>query len=80
MKGGAATFQKDYFPFVITFDPSASFSRYIGAPVDLTILYNFGAFDMLYGASTLYDKTLLITVLFMGRMRFAIRILKIFMD
>ncbi len=56
MKGGAATFQKDFFPFVITFDPSASFSRYIGAPVDLTILYNFGAFDMLYGASTLYDK------------------------
>ena len=55
--GGWSTLKNDYFPFVIVFDPSDSFSRYINEPVDLTIYYNFGAFDLWKGASSLYNPS-----------------------
>ncbi len=56
LQGGLATWKKDYFPFVIAFDASKAFSRYIDEPIDLTIYYNFGAFDVRQGASSLYNQ------------------------
>ena len=64
--GGGATKEKDWYPFVMTFNDSAGFRRFLkgqvgGAPYDmekppeLTILYNFPAFDVLEGCSALYD-------------------------
>lgn len=57
--GGDSTKEKDWYPFVMTFNASESFRRFIGeadgADLDLTILYNFPAFDVLKGCSTLYN-------------------------
>lgn len=64
--GGDVTEEKDWYPFVMTFNDSAGFRRFIGendfrkiygtkAPLELTILYNFPAFDLLKGCSMLYD-------------------------
>lgn len=54
--GGGATKEKDWYPFVMTFDCGDSFGRFIGEKeVDLTILYNFPAFDVWKGCSLLYD-------------------------
>lgn len=49
--GGGATSEADWYPFVMTFNPSAeSFCRFIGeANRKLTILYNFPAFDLRLG-------------------------------
>ena len=59
--GGSATKETDWYPFVMTFNPSAeSFCRFIGeANRELTILYNFPAFDLRRGkgCSRLYDPT-----------------------
>ena len=59
--GGGATLEADWYPFVMTFNPSAeSFCRFIGeANRELTILYNFPAFDLRRGkgCSRLYDPT-----------------------
>lgn len=55
MPGGLSTLKKDWYPFVMVFNDSYGFSRYIGRDVELTILYNFGAFDYLKGHSTYYD-------------------------
>lgn len=59
--GGGATSEADWYPFVMTFNPSAeSFCRFIGeANRELTILYNFPAFDLCRGkgCSRLYDPT-----------------------
>ena len=50
------TREKDWYPFVMTFNDDAGFRRFTGAPdVKLTILYNFPAFDLLKGCSRLYD-------------------------
>ncbi len=56
MSGGLSTVEKDYFPFVMTFNDSAGFSNYINRDVDLTILYNFGAFDYMAGSSLYYQQ------------------------
>lgn len=53
--GGWTTAKMDYYPFVMTFDPSESFSRRVGTDVDLTVLYNFGAMKWSTGASIMYD-------------------------
>lgn len=53
---GWSTFKKDWFPFLMTFNDDAGFSRYIGKDVKLSILYNFGAFEYLKGASSYYNK------------------------
>lgn len=55
MKGGFSTLQKDWYPFVMTFNIDEGFSDYIGKEVQLSILYNFGAFEYLNGASTYYN-------------------------
>lgn len=54
--GGGVTWEKDWYPFVMTFNDDAGFRRFTGeADVKLTILYNFPAFDLLKGCSRLYD-------------------------
>ncbi len=57
--GGAQTAETDWYPFVMTFNPSAeSFCRFTGeTDRRLTILYNFPAFDLRWGkgCSRLYD-------------------------
>ena len=55
--GGGETPETDWYPFVMTFNPGESFGR---AAEDnslvLTILYNFGAFDLSTGCSRIYDR------------------------
>lgn len=54
--GGGATSEKDWYPFVMTFNPGSSFGRAAGdSSLKLTIQYNFGAFDLARGCSSLYD-------------------------
>lgn len=52
MPGGTITEEKDWYPFVLTFNDT-SISSAIGENLNLTILYNFGAFED--GQSLLYD-------------------------
>lgn len=55
--GGDETPENDWYPFVMTFNPGESFSRAAGDnSLELTILYNFGAFDLRRGCSRLYDR------------------------
>lgn len=55
--GGGITSEKDWYPFVMTFNPGESFGRTVGDnSLELTILYNFGAFDLTRGCSRLYDR------------------------
>lgn len=56
MPGGLSTFEKDWYPLVITYNADG-FSNFIGEEADLTILYNFGAFDNKSGHSLLYDTS-----------------------
>ncbi|SCJ41090.1 Uncharacterised protein [uncultured Eubacterium sp.] len=64
--GGGTTEEKDWYPFVMTFNDSAGFRQFIREkdgelpyemenPLELTILYNFPAFDILKGCSDLYN-------------------------
>jgi len=54
--GGLSTLEKDWYPFVMTFNPTASsFSQRVGRDVEISIMYNFGAFEYLKGASSYYD-------------------------
>ena len=55
--GGGETPEADWYPFVMTFSPGESFGRVAGDnSLELTILYNFGAFDLSKGCSRLYDR------------------------
>lgn len=57
MKGGLSTKEKDWFPFVMTFNPiDEYFSRRVGRDASLTIMYNFGAFEYAKGASSMYNE------------------------
>ena len=53
--GGTSTEENDWYPFVLVYKANEGFSKHIGRDVDLTILYNFGAFDWKSGTSTFYD-------------------------
>lgn len=55
MPGGLSTSEKDWYPFILTFNDHLGFSRYMGEELSLTILYNFGAFEVGNGASSLYN-------------------------
>lgn len=57
MPGGLRTPQSDWYPFVMTFNDDVGFSRVIGKQVQLSILYNFGAFDLVKGASIYYNPS-----------------------
>lgn len=55
--GGLETPENDWYPFVMTFNPGESFAEAAGDDsLKLTILYNFGAFDLRKGCSRLYDR------------------------
>lgn len=54
--GGGATEEKDWYPFVMTYNPKEAFGRFTGEPaLELSIMYNFPAFDMAKGCSRIYD-------------------------
>jgi len=51
--GGLSTVEKDWYPLVMTFNDE-NIASSIGEDIDLTILYNFGAFEE--GRSSFYDE------------------------
>lgn len=55
MPGGLATSEKDWYPFVMTFNDNEGFSSFMDRKMNFTVLYNFGAFEYLNGASMLYN-------------------------
>ena len=54
--GGLSTDQKDWYPFVITYNADQGFSRFTGEDVRLTIQYNFGHFSLFDAQSSFYDS------------------------
>lgn len=56
--GGRQTGEADWYPFVMTFNAGPGFGKAAGDDsLKLTILYNFGAFDLSEGCSRLYDRS-----------------------
>lgn len=60
--GGGETREKDWYPFVITYNPGEAFEKYAagrhaGDDVELSIMYNFPAFDLVKGCSQLYNPS-----------------------
>lgn len=68
ISGGSVTEERDWYPFVMTFNDSDGFRRFLRqtaqngqiaqadySDLELTILYNFPVFDVLRGCSRLYD-------------------------
>ena len=54
--GGFRTPERDWYPFVMTFQANEGFRKFTGNDtVSLTILYNFPAFSLTRGCSRLYD-------------------------
>ena len=53
--GGLQTKEKDWYPFVMTFNDDRGFSRFMGEPMRMTVLYNFGHFSPLKGYASYYD-------------------------
>lgn len=53
--GGLSTKSTDWYPFVMTFNDDVGFSRYFGKDTSLTILYNFGHFELKDGSSSYYN-------------------------
>lgn len=55
--GGGVTKERDWYPFVMTYDADERFQSYTGlADARLTIMYNFPAFDISKGRSLLFDR------------------------
>ena len=55
--GGSAAKEKNWYPFVMTFNADAGFQRFTGeSNLKLTILYNFPAFNLWKGCSMVYDS------------------------
>lgn len=52
---GRYTKEKDWYPFVLTFNDNKGFSRYIGKNLSVTVLYNFGHFILREGSSSYYN-------------------------
>jgi len=57
LPGGRSTLKRDYYPFVMTYDTTPEFSKYLDTDVDLVVLYNFGAMEWLKGASLMYKES-----------------------
>ena len=55
MPGGLSTREKDWYPFVMTFNDDKGFSNFINRDMNFTVLYNFGAFEYINGASSIYN-------------------------
>lgn len=55
--GGTVTEEKDWYPFVMTYNPGDGFGRFTGEDAELSIMYNFPAFDVTKGGSMLFDPS-----------------------
>lgn len=56
--GGSFTGEKDWYPFVMTYNADKEFQAFTGdSKVRLTIMYNFPAFDLSRGCSVIYDDS-----------------------
>lgn len=53
--GGKNTEEKDWYPFVMTYNGDQGFSRFVNEDMRLTILYNFGHFPLLQTHSNFYN-------------------------
>ncbi|SKC38193.1 hypothetical protein [Maledivibacter halophilus] len=53
--GGLTTKDRDWYPFVMTFNDDIGFSKYADESLSLTILYNFGGFNLKDGASSYFN-------------------------
>lgn len=53
--GGLQTKEKDWYPFVMTFNDDRGFSGFMGEPMRMAVLYNFGHFSPLKGYASYYD-------------------------
>ena len=54
--GGTFTSEKDWYPFMLHYDASPDFSKYIGRELSCMILYSFGSFDFMKGSSNIYNS------------------------
>ncbi|EOC99238.1 hypothetical protein [Caldisalinibacter kiritimatiensis] len=55
--GGLYTKERDWYPFMMTFNDNEGFSKYVGKDLSLTVLYNFGYFEKEYGSSSYYNPS-----------------------
>ncbi len=55
MPAGRIDETQQWYPFLLTYNASASFSKVTGRDIDLTIVYNFGAYDYKTGRSKIYS-------------------------
>jgi hypothetical protein len=55
ISGGLHTKKRDWYPFTVYFNDDEGLSAYLGEPVEFTVLYNFGHFQHLKGASSYYN-------------------------
>lgn len=53
---GKVSSSQNWYPFMLIYDASDSFSKWIERPVQLTILYNFSAYDAWAGRSRFYES------------------------
>jgi len=53
---GRVSKNQNWFPMMLTFNASEGFSRYLGQETDLTIVYNFGAYQFGKSYSSFYDE------------------------
>lgn len=53
---GAHTDAKDWMPIMVWYHDKGGFSYLMGKELDLTVLYTYGAFDSLFGASNYYNE------------------------
>jgi len=54
--GGSSTKEKDWFPFMMTFNDDQGFSDYRDRDLALTVLYNFGAFSWNSSSSSFFNN------------------------
>ena len=54
--GGLSTSQRDWYPFVMTFNEYNGFGRSLDRDLRMTVLYNFGAFPFLRSYSDYYSE------------------------
>jgi len=54
--GGTSTEDKDWFPFVMTFNDDKGFSDYMGKDLSFSVLYNFGVFGWDSSSSSLFQE------------------------
>ncbi|MTI67689.1 MAG: hypothetical protein FH753_13970 [Firmicutes bacterium] len=53
---GSYTKKKDWYPFMLYHNDYKGFSNYLNKDLSLTVVYNFGHFDLLEGFSSYYNE------------------------